>query len=146
MHIKEKKEWPIILLISLIIFLVGVFITIGFSEKPYTIIGCESEVSKYVLGEFSDDDYDEFWTEPASEVYTATATNEIVEYPPMPEITANFSSWTFDGYKEVTETYFEVYTQEGEWFSDPISNASACIGRLNSVSYIKTWYGKPYGI
>lgn len=135
------------------------FCALGFGESNYKIDICKSVVKKYVTAEFSEvvvgigmdgNVYSElyFWSEPASDVNEEITINEPPYYPEMPSHDksisqeVNFDNFNFHTYANV---YVQAYNDtERTGFSENISEASKCIGKIDSYVSVNDWWGITY--
>ena len=131
----------------------------GFSQRMYTVISCSSTVSRYVTAEYSETyvsvdmegmpttEYN-YYSSPASEVYTITKINEMPEYPPMPDHdTSMGTDFDFDNFQFHTDTNLAVLAKDAGGstaFSTSISKAKSCIESINHAVIVDTWYTITY--
>lgn len=151
--IKENK----LILIGLCV--ATIIVCAGFNTKMYKVAACTSTVTKYVTAEYSEmtsgidmdgDLYTEtdYWSEPASEVYSIKKYNELPEYPPMPEHNTSMKrDFHFDNFQFHTDTKVEVAASspgDTTMFTVGISKAAHCISKLESDVEVDTWYTITY--
>ena len=157
MKIKKLNEHQIFGICAAVL---AIFIWLGFGSAEYRIDSCYSTVSKYVTAEYSETTFGtdsegmpttdtSFWSEPASEVYSENALNEIVSYPPMPPHYKSMSSdYDFDNFEFHTDTNLSIRAsnvEETTRFNEGVSKAAGCINNINTTVVVKTWWTITYG-
>lgn len=138
----------------------AIFVVLGFGSDDYKITSCYSTVYKYVTAEYSETTFGidsegmpttdtSYWSEPASEVYSENAINDIVAYPPMPPHNkALANDHDFDNFQFHTDTNLLIRasnTEEKTSFNEAISKAAGCINNINTTVVVKTWWTITYG-
>lgn len=145
------------LIVSAIAFVVSsTAIYAGYSKNMSVLKECHASVKRYVTAEYSEvstsidmegnvSTSTDFWSEPASEVYSTLKINELPEYPPMPSKWLEMRrDYGFDNFQEHTDTNLKIVTGNTS-FSEPIGDTKKCLDKLNQVIIVKTWYGISYG-
>lgn len=153
-----------------------VFVWIGFDTTKSKVQACTASVTKYVTAEFSEwvtsacTDYDgnlttctetEYWSEPASEVWSSATVNgnptqgdyngsmvNGVFHPNTPPRYEDMSRIPdFDNFKTNVDTSLEVsvsFLGELDFFTQSIRLNEKCISMLGELIVIDTWYGIKY--
>lgn len=157
---KKIKQFIITNKKPLAILVIAMAVTFsGFSQEMYKVNECHSIVTKYVTAEYSETttslDMDgnvstdtDYWSEPASEVYSITKVNELPEYPPMPTHDISMKrEFDFDNFKFHTDASVKVLASQMKnktQFSVGINQAGKCIAKVDSVVIVDTWYSITY--
>lgn len=136
----------------------------GYDTIQDKVVECRSEVSKYVIAEYSEysfmnEEWD-YWSESASAIHTAItvdgyirASNSDIKfnhsdgvyYPTMPIRDESMSKDKgFDSFKNHIDTKLTVVMSKME-FNEPISKTPRCFTNLGKIISVKTWYGISYG-
>lgn len=158
-HIKNTPVTQAALILTSI-FSVAAF---GMSEKMFKVDDCVASVTRFVTAEFSqyhssvcvnmdgeieDCSYWDYWSEPASNVSSATFVNDAVVYPEMPKHDLSMKSLEyFDRFKKQTNTNLTVFISlmgESDSFTDGIGKNKECIDNRDNVIIVNTWYGITY--
>lgn len=168
----NKERWRIcaavVVILSVVLF--------GFEKRLATLDQCKAVVSRYITAEYSETTISvctnmdghvstcmdtDYWSEPASEVFTVTTVDGYLfsilgEFtplqstnawlPPMPHEWKDMrNSSTFDRFKYHTDSKLHLFVKEhvsGETsrIGQNLNKTPRCLERLNQTIVVSTWY------